>query len=312
MRILELFCGIGGVAAAIGGRAEIVAAVDISRAALGVYAHNFPHPTIAREIETLPTAMLSDWDADLWWLSPPCQPYTRRGAQRDVDDPRARSLLALIDRIAEVRPRFVALENVPEFASSRAHAQLIEMLDRCGYCVHEQLLCPTQLGVPMRRERFYLTAGLDGHNALPCPAAEKFVARPLKDFLDDSADDDPAIRVDPEVFKQYASAIHVVDRNDPTATAHCFTAAYGRSIVRSGSYLQTTHGIRRFSPQEIARLMGFGPSFQLPRHLTTQKAWQLIGISLSVDAVREVLRCIVGAHADHSSESRRSKTSAVV
>jgi site-specific DNA-cytosine methylase len=289
MRILELFCGIGGVAAAIGGRAEIVAAVDISRAALGVYAHNFPHPTVAREIETLPATMLADWNADLWWLSPPCQPYTRRGAQRDVDDPRARSLLILIDRIADVRPRFVALENVPDFASSRAHAQLRKMLDRCGYCVHEQLLCPTQLGVPMRRGRYYLTAGRDGRIALPRSAAERVVAHPLTDFLDESADDDPVLSVDPDVFGRYASAIHVVDRDDPAATTHCFTAAYGRSIVRSGSYLETPRGIRRFSPLEIARLLGFGLSFSLPCHVTRQKAWQLVGNSLSVDAVRSVL-----------------------
>jgi site-specific DNA-cytosine methylase len=293
MRILELFCGIGGLAAAVGGRAEIVAAVDISRTALDVYAHNFPHRTLAREIETIPVEMLREWNADLWWISPPCQPYTCRGAQRDVDDPRARSLLALIDRIAEVRPRLVALENVPEFASSRAHAMLRETLDRCGYCACEQLLCPTQLGVPMRRERFYLTARLDGRNDPPCPAAEKVVTRSLKDFLDDHADNNPKLRVDPEVCKQYASAIHVINRNDPAATAHCFTAAYGRSIVRSGSYLETTQGIRCFSPLEIARLMGFGPSFKFPSRATTPKAWQLVGNSLSVNAVREVLRASV-------------------
>src|SRR5688500_15108312 len=156
IRILELFCGIGGVAAAIDGRAEVAAAVDISRRALEVYAHNFPHPTVAREIETLPADLLRAWGADLWWLSPPCQPYTRRGAQRDVDDPRARSLLTLIERMADLRPRGVALENVPAFASSRACHRLREMLDGCGYEVREQVLCPTQIGVPMRRERFYL------------------------------------------------------------------------------------------------------------------------------------------------------------
>ena len=43
--VLELFCGIGGVAAALGNRAQIVAAVDQNRRALSVYAANFAHPT---------------------------------------------------------------------------------------------------------------------------------------------------------------------------------------------------------------------------------------------------------------------------
>ena len=47
LRVLELYCGIGGCAAALGDGAEIVAAVDVNRVALGVYRHNFSHPTVA-------------------------------------------------------------------------------------------------------------------------------------------------------------------------------------------------------------------------------------------------------------------------
>ena len=32
---------------------------------------------------------------------------------------------------------------------------------------------------------------------------------------------------------------------------HCFTSAYGRSPVRSGSYVSVEGGLRRFSPAEI-------------------------------------------------------------
>ena len=34
---------------------------------------------------------LAAFGADLWWLSPPCQPYSVRGRGRDLDDPRART-----------------------------------------------------------------------------------------------------------------------------------------------------------------------------------------------------------------------------
>lgn len=289
MRIIEFFCGIGGVAAAVEGRAEVAAAVDISRPALDVYTHNWPHPTLARELETVPADLLRQWNADIWWLSPPCQPYTCRGRQRDVDDPRARSLLTLIARIDELRPRYVALENVPGFATSRAHRRLRDVLDRHGYWVHEQLLCPSQLGVPMQRQRFYLTAAVDNPNASYTWAIEAR-APSLKAYLDDAADADPRLAVHRQVLDRYKRAVHVIDRADASAVAHCFTAAYGRSHVRSGSYLKTAAGVRRFSPGEIARLMGFGASFQFPPQLPLGKAWQLVGNSLSVDAVRRVFK----------------------
>ncbi|RMH21013.1 MAG: DNA cytosine methyltransferase, partial [Acidobacteria bacterium] len=170
-RVLELFCGIGGVAAAVAGRAEVVAAVDVNRHALAVYRHNFDHPVVAATLESLPAARLAAWEADLWWLSPPCQPFTRRGLGRDLDDARARSLVALIDRLARLTPPWVALENVPGFRGSRAHALLRRTLERAGYHVAERLLCPTELGVPNRRRRFYLVAGLEPPLPWPDPAA---------------------------------------------------------------------------------------------------------------------------------------------
>ena len=122
LRAVEFFCGIGGFAAAAGERIEIAAALDINERALAVYRRNFPHPATARTIESIPADELRGLAADLWWLSPPCQPYTRRGNRRDVDDARAAPLLVLMERISEIRPRYVTLENVPEFAVNHTHA----------------------------------------------------------------------------------------------------------------------------------------------------------------------------------------------
>lgn len=74
--ILELYCGIGGVAAvlrdaAVGDAAQIVAAVDVDADCLEVYRHNFPHPVVRASVESLTTRRFRAWDADLWWLSPP-------------------------------------------------------------------------------------------------------------------------------------------------------------------------------------------------------------------------------------------------
>jgi site-specific DNA-cytosine methylase len=290
LRVLELYCGIGGCTAALGGAASVVAAVDINRDALSVYRHNFPHPTRPATIESLPEESLVRWDAELWWLSPPCQPFTRRGRRRDADDPRTQSLLELIRRLDSSPPTYLALENVPGFSDSRTHDLLRTTLDRRGYEIQEQMLCPTALGVPNRRRRFYLVAGRRPLQAMQSPPNASENPTPLRDFLDPTPDSD--LLAEPALIDQYRHAIDIVDPEEPQAVAACFTSAYGHSPIRSGSYLRTPSGLRRFSPTEILRLLGFPSSFTLPPDLPRSAAWRLVGNSLSVPAVRSVLTAI--------------------
>ncbi len=288
LRVLELFCGIGGCAAALGPHATVAAALDVNRIALGVYAHNFPHPSFALALESVPASKLTRWDADLWWMSPPCQPFTRRGLGKDIEDPRAQAFVAVIRRLGELRPRYVALENVPGFLGSRVDALLRETLERSGYtAVRERLLCPSELGIPNRRRRFYLVASSE--RLLPVPAASRRRPR-LRDYLDPG--DRPELRVDSDLLERYRGALDIVAAEDPEAVTACFTSAYGRSIVRSGSYLATPAGVRRFSPSEILRLLDFPEGFALPPGLGLGNAWRLVGASLSLAPVRSMLATI--------------------
>ncbi|MGB7492357.1 MAG: DNA cytosine methyltransferase, partial [Thermoanaerobaculia bacterium] len=68
--------------------------------------------------------------------------------------------------------------------------------------------------------------------------------------------------------------------------------------------LRTASGLRRFSPMENLRLLGFPPDFRLPPTLSVQVAWRLVGNSLSVPAVRCVLSAIPELAGSGSSYSR--------
>ena len=196
-------------------------------------------------------------------------------------------------RIAEVNSRLLALENVPGFAGSRSHAKLAAGLTEAGYTVAETEVCPSELGWPNRRRRFYLVASLVGLLE-PCPPDEP--PPTLADCLLWGPDEPfPAeLVVAPKLEASYRHALDVVDAVDPTAVTACFTSAYGRSPVRSGSYLRTTTGLRRFAPAEILRLLGFPATYRLPPTLPTSLGWRLAGNSLSVPAVRRVLSRLPG------------------
>jgi len=287
IRALELFCGIGGFAAATRDQVSLATAVDINRNAIDVYRHNFSHPAVVATTESISNQRLAALKPDLWWMSPPCQPFTHRGNRRDIQDSRASGFLRLLESFAKIQPTHLALENVPGFSGSRAHQKLRTLLDELGYEVFETLLCPTQLGFPNRRKRFYLIASRESLQAAPVGPA---TWQPLSGFLDPNPSQE--LWVDPDLPARYPNALNIVDANDPAAVTACFTAAYGHSPVRSGSYLRTPNGLRRFAPSEILRLLGFPAEFAFPNHLPTNTAWRLAGNSLSLPAVLQALKTI--------------------
>jgi DNA (cytosine-5)-methyltransferase 1 len=288
MRVLELFSGLGGCAAALDGRAQVVAAVDQDAAAREVYALRYDHPLVNRNLHHVAPEWFAQFEADFWWMSPPCQPYTIRGSQKDLDDRRSLAFQRVAAGIAHVRPEVVAMENVPWFEGSAGEALLLGVLENHGYSVHTQILCPSELGVPARRRRYYLVASRGG---LVEPTVEPLEGRVFRDYLDPT----PAaeLRVEADLMSRYAFALHVVDYDDDKALAACFTGAYGRSPVHAGSYVRQDGEVRRLSPEEIGRTLGLD-ELEFPEPMRLRKRYKLVGNSLSVVAVRSMLSRIPG------------------
>jgi DNA (cytosine-5)-methyltransferase 1 len=300
VRALELFCGIGGFAAAVlGSGVQVVGALDHDPTAIAIHRLNFPeHGALKKDLERITAAELAAYGADLWWLSPPCQPYSLRGARRDLNDPRARSLVRLMDLLAgfpdELLPQYMALENVEGFAQSQARERLFAILTSRGYHLHERRLCPTELGVPSRRPRYYLAASRIPFN-LP-PAKAPLELRPLKGYLEPfPPEGSPTLlRLPAEIPARFGSGLRIIDGDDQGAYTTCFTSGYGRSIMRAGSYLKCGDGVRYFAPEEITRLLHFPADFRFLEGMQLRRKWHLLGNSLSVIAVREVLGAFQG------------------
>lgn len=224
-------------------------------------------------------------------MSPPCLPFTQRGRQRDHLDPRSRALQRILHSITELRPPAIALENVPPFATSVTWQNFQTLLLSAGYAVHTRIACPSDLGIPMRRRRFYALALRSDVGESPTGATmkEQFTRsfepispeHPLAFYLTNEAH---AV-LPPDVSVRFHKALDVVDPRNTDAVAACFGSSYGKSIVRSGSYLVCEdQTLRFFSPREVANLLGFPNHFRLPS--TPRTAYRLLGNSLSIDVVR--------------------------
>ena len=294
MTVLELFCGIGTVSYVLKKRqqlfsgAKVTAGIDLNENAQIMFEANFDSAFLKKDIGTLTSQTLRQFNADLWWMSPPCQPFTRRGLRRDQKDNRTQALLHLIEVINEVLPRVVVLENVVGFEGSSTFQTLTSRLVSSGYYVTYRKLCSSCFGLPNLRPRVFLVASIGNpvEIKLPVPATRERLAG----FLDDELTEQCDYAVDSSFVTSYWNAIHVCAPSDDLS--RCFTSAYGRSHVRSGSYLEVAGGFRRFTPREVARILGFGDDFSLPARLNKHQQWKLLGNAISVPCVEHILQSV--------------------
>jgi site-specific DNA-cytosine methylase len=284
LRFVEFFAGLGGFAACCEAH-EIVAAIDIDQAAKNVYEANFPHPYFNVSLESVEVDWLEAFGGNAWWLSPPCQPYSRRGRKRDREDPRSRGLENLLLLIPQLRPRWILLENVLGFATSAMFDYCRAILEKSGYAWQVLEVCPSEWGWPNRRPRFYLMATT---NTLPQWKTPPKFELSWRGFVDKNFSQELLVEERfLEKFRESLDRLTEDREHEPTA---CFGSSYGVVSSGAGSYLEYAPGCyRRFSPEEVLRLLGFPEHFQVEQAATLRKQWKLAGNSLSLPVVRYLL-----------------------
>ncbi|KAK1281488.1 hypothetical protein QJS10_CPB22g01073 [Acorus calamus] len=174
-KILEFYSGIGGLRYSVeksGISGSVLEAFDINDKANDVYEFNFGHRPFQGNIQTLTYGDLDNYQADAWLLSPPCQPYTRQGLQKQSADARASSFLKILDLIPHMSrpPLMLFVENVVGFETSDTHGMMVEVLKKSGFVMQEFVLSPIQFGIPYSRPRYF------------CLPDKKSEALPLNDL----------------------------------------------------------------------------------------------------------------------------------
>lgn len=109
------------------------------------------------------------WRPDLLVGGPPCQPWSSAGLQRGFRDSRGLLIAQMIRLTAELRPRYVLMENVRGLLTATglrgAHGEAIQTIqdewENLGYAVSWALLNAADYGAAQRRVRLAMIGTAD-------------------------------------------------------------------------------------------------------------------------------------------------------
>jgi DNA (cytosine-5)-methyltransferase 1 len=184
---VDLFAGIGGFHAALSAAGgQCVYAVESDSAAATIYQTNWGIDALGDITQDANDDVMRIPEHDVLCAGFPCQPFSKSGAQRGMDETRGTLYWNILRIVQAHHPKIVLLENVRNLAGPRHMHEwevIIETLRDEGYRVSEtpaifspHLLPPTMGGRPQVRERVFITATFMGLDAEP---SEKIAIPPV-------------------------------------------------------------------------------------------------------------------------------------
>jgi DNA (cytosine-5)-methyltransferase 1 len=168
--VVDLFCGVGGLTHGLElAGLNVVAGIDINETCKFAYEANNTAEFILRDITSISSEDLEVLykGADIKVLvgCAPCQPfskYTKRYRKEGSVGDKWRLLYSFSKLIKEVKPKVIAMENVPELAKEQVFSDFVVTLKSEGYYCSWGIVCCQDYGVPQNRKRLVLLASLLG------------------------------------------------------------------------------------------------------------------------------------------------------
>lgn len=179
MKIIDLFCGIGGLSLGFEQAGfEVVSAVDMWADAVKTYNHN-------RKDKVAQVISVEDFNNDVLPSltkehkitgiigGPPCQGFSTVG-KREIDDPRNRMYLEFYKAVKMASPDFFVIENVKGMLTLNKGAFVKDLLERfgengLGYTISYKLLNAADYGVPQNRYRVFYVGIKNKKFEFPAP-----------------------------------------------------------------------------------------------------------------------------------------------
>lgn len=243
MKVIDLFCGCGGISSGfkLAGY-EIFAGIDFNSDSIKTYTRNFPKAkAICEDLMVFNdkkiTQEFGSANIEVIVGGPPCQGFSNANRwQKEKKDPRNKLFYEYLRFVEVLRPKAVLIENVRGILTKDGgygKERIIKLITSLGYKVSSQVLNASDYGVPQNRYRAFFIA--------------------IRDDISDTPFDFEKIKTLPKVYvKDAIGELYKLEKN--SGDVHKLTTEPNspyRKYLRSKSNLVMNHPI--VYPAEITQ-----------------------------------------------------------
>ena len=301
MKFIDICSGLGGFRIALESLGnKCVGFSEIDKFAIKAYKENFDCRD-ELEIGDI-TKFKGDLpEHDIICAGFPCQPFSRAGQQKGLEDERGGIFHSILDLAKKNKTRILLLENVKGLLSNNkgeTFKKIVKDLEEAGYKVSFKVICGLNVSL-QKRERVFIVA--DRKNKFDFDLL-KFTKAHSK--LDDILEGNPdkSLRIS---LKSYRGLIRHKERQGAKNNGFGFSIfkpenssvrTITRRYYKDGSECllndRQGHLPRKLSPNEMLKLFTFPKNYKL--NVSKSRSYMLLGNSVIVEIVKEIcskIRC---------------------
>jgi DNA (cytosine-5)-methyltransferase 1 len=169
--VIDLFCGIGGLThGLVLSGLQVVAGIDIDSSCRYAYEeNNKPALFIEDDVSNFKSSEISAlYPKDSIRIlvgCAPCQPFSRyakRYQKKGYSCNKWQLLYSFSEKIKDIRPEIISMENVPELSKSNVFVDFLNVLRELNYHIFWDIIYCPHYGVPQNRRRLVLIASMLG------------------------------------------------------------------------------------------------------------------------------------------------------
>lgn len=301
MKVADYFAGLGGFSeGATQAGATVTYAANHWREAVSYHAAN--HPSTRHRVQDLQKSNHDEIrGCDALLAAPACQGHSsasqpRRGANALAQRATA---WAVVEACEVARPRFLIVENVPQFARWELFPVWRAALQALGYRTRTSIIDAAELGTPQNRKRLFLTAALE-QTPLDLDTLTRSRPAAASTIIDNNAGGwQPVASKPPKMRERIANGTR---NHGAEFLAHSVTNHPGRALSRPIGTITTAPNhwhlvrgdmVRPLTVRELARAQGFPESYKLPAQLAL--GTKLIGNAVAVPVARAIVAGLIAS-----------------
>lgn len=224
----------------------------------------------------------------------PCQSFSLAGRMQGFDDTRGTLFFEYARVLKECNPKAFIFENVRNLMNhdmGKTFQIIQNTFKELGYKIFIQVLNASDYGIPQTRRRIFVVGFRDDVESFEFPKPIP-LTKTVQDLLEKDVDEKYFLNegfINNYVLAKEDRWNRKPEVNKPIAST--LTTRMGTLRAEQDNYQSINGRLRKLTPREGLRLMGYGDDFKMV--CSNTQLYKQIGNSIVVDVIGGVLRQVI-------------------